>query len=600
MRILLAGKFGRRFASLVLLLTAIASFSLNFSSVRLLYHDSLDWIRQWNGVPPRGTRLIADLPRQMVERYLPVSTNLYYVGIAGETLRPFERSTCLAISWPLLPSGLRFGRARHTNRADMVLTCASVPDYSLTDEGFPLDGYSQVDRTEWNVLWCRNEKLQEVNALRQKGMRKSAEPLQWWREAIGLSFVVLLFLVGWIVGSFLGVLLFVYLFSIVWFCLFQAGWWSAPISLIVAFVVALGLLLCAVNCRSRMYGSRDLGEKGRKCWHLWIVGGLVMLATTVLALSHPYMTPNGLGVVGGRAKLMWLLGRYPVSGFPMEDWELYQSAYPLGHVLLILACYVVGGGCGDWLMQLTGCLFSALLSIWVCRQVRGGCVILWFISLLTTSLWLVMGSQLYSEPLMLLFALVGIDYVVHRRGYNLIGWVLIGASGWIKNEGLLILIASWIGVRVVYGRKLATLKALLLAGLIPVCWHVAVRVCGAKLFDYANPWQVDWTRGIKAFLYTLNYFFLSPWESGFVAYLFCFLLAMGLLRLRKLRKRKEMCFTALVSGILMFVYFYVFSVSRAQDFDWHLESALPRLLCFPILLLARSVVNELDASDRDD
>lgn len=205
MRRLLAGKFGRRFVSLVLLLTAIASFSLNFSSVRLLYHDSLDWIRQWNGVPPRGTRLIADLPRQMVERYLPVSTNLYYVGIAGETLRPFERSTCLAISWPLLPSGLRFGRARHTNRADMVLTCASVPDYSLTDEGFPLDGYSQVDRTEWNVLWCRNEKLQEVNALRQKGMRKSAEPLQWWREAIGLSFVVLLFLVGWIVGSFLGV-----------------------------------------------------------------------------------------------------------------------------------------------------------------------------------------------------------------------------------------------------------------------------------------------------------------------------------------------------------------------------------------------------------
>ena len=251
-------------------------------------------------------------------------------------------------------------------------------------------------------------------------------------------------------------------------------------------------------------------------------------------------------------------------------------------------------------MQLTGCLFSALLSIWVCRQVRGGCVILWLISLLTTSLWLVMGSQLYSEPLMLLFALVGIDYVVHRRGYNLIGWVLIGASGWIKNEGLLILIASWIGVRVVYGRKLATLKALLLAGLIPVCWHVAVRVCGAKLFDYANPWQVDWTRGIKAFLYTLNYFFLSPWESGFVAYLFCFLLAMGLLRLRKLRKRKEMCFTALVSGISMFLYFYVFSVSRAQDFDWHLESALPRLLCFPILLLARSVVNELDASDRDD
>ena len=195
---------------------------------------------------------------------------------------------------------------------------------------------------------------------------------------------------------------------------------------------------------------------------------------------------------------------------------------------------------------------------------------------------------------MLLFALVGIDYVVHRRGYNLIGWVLIGASGWIKNEGLLILIASWIGVRVVYGRKPATLKALLLAGLIPVCWHVAVRVCGAKLFDYANPWQVDWTRGIKAFLYTLNYFFLSPWESGFVAYLFCFLLAMGLLRLRKLRKRKEMCFTALVSGISMFLYFYVFSVSRAQDFDLHLESALPRLLCFPILLLARSVVNELD------
>ena len=161
---------------------------------------------------------------------------------------------------------------------------------------------------------------------------------------------------------------------------------------------------------------------------------------------------------------------------------------------------------------------------------------------------------------MLLFALVGIDCVVHRRGYNLIGWVLIGASGWIKNEGLLILIASWIGVRVVYGRKPATLKALLLAGLIPVCWHVAVRVCGAKLFDYANPWQVDWTRGIKAFLYTLNYFFLSPWESGFVAYLFCFLLAMGLLRLRKLRKRKEMCFTALVSGISMFLYFYVFSV----------------------------------------
>ena len=76
---------------------------------------------------------------------------------------------------------------------------------------------------------------------------------------------------------------------------------------------------------------------------------------------------------------------------------------------------------------------------------------------------LLMASYFYPEPLMLLLLLIGTETVLRTRNI-ILGWLLIGACGWFKNEGILYLPVLWLTVRAISGKRRGSFIGLLLGG----------------------------------------------------------------------------------------------------------------------------------------
>ena len=100
-------------------------------------------------------------------------------------------------------------------------------------------------------------------------------------------------------------------------------------------------------------------------------------------------------------------------------------------------------------------------------------------------------------------------------------------------------------------------------------------------------------------VFALKEVFACPWQSAVVWPL---ALALGLALLARRMKRRDTAFVPsgfiaalLVAAFSLGAFVFVFSLSRAPDFAWHLCTAMPRLLWIPTLLLALEILR-LDAS----
>ena len=176
-----------------------------------------------------------------------------------------------------------------------------------------------------------------------------------------------------------------------------------------------------------------------------------------------------------------------------------------------------------------------------------------------------------------------------RRGDNdLWGWLLLGAAGWFKNEGILILPACWVAVRVFHGRVSASIMWLLAGLALPVAWHVGCRLAGGGVYDFAPIWEPDRQHAFAATQYVFRLAFVEPWRYGFIWPL---AVLGGILTIwrcfrkdnRVLRTFAEACLAAILLAV---AFVGIFSLSRAGDFEWHLNS-MERLLWLPSLLLVR-------------
>jgi hypothetical protein len=160
---------------------------------------------------------------------------------------------------------------------------------------------------------------------------------------------------------------------------------------------------------------------------------------------------------------------------------------------------------------------------------------------------------------------------------------LLGAAGWFKNEGLLLLPVFWVAMRLLRGRSAASFKGLLAGLALPVAWHIGCRLAGGGLYDFAPLWRPDWGRAWLALGRVGRLAFLEPWRFGFV---------FPLAALAWLAPRLRTRVFGVVNGaaVLMLLAFAgIFALSRAGDFDWHLGS-MERLLWTPALLLMRELL----------
>ena len=332
-----------------------------------------------------------------------------------------------------------------------------------------------------------------------------------------------------------------------------------------------------------------------------------MLAAAA-ALTHTFMAPTGLGVHGGKAKLFYLAGGIPGGFFTDPAFSSYQPAYPPGFALLTLLSYWVSGGCGEWLTQLVP-VFAAAAALWL--TAGGGAVsriaALWILAAFLNQQTLQMATLYYAEPFVALLVLLGWKRLQENRTDRR-GWVLIGAAGFFKTEGLILLSVAWTvymvceircskGTREAINVFRSGVGRFAAAAAAPAAWHIVCRLAGAMFYDYAPVWSPDWSKFRLALGYLLKLAFLEPWRYGFAYSVAALVLALPLIcRKPHWHPPSGLRAAAIAALVCLATFAFVYSLSLAPNFDWHLRTSAARLLWVPSLPILASFCTALSKS----
>lgn len=201
------------------------------------------------------------------------------------------------------------------------------------------------------------------------------------------------------------------------------------------------------------------------------------------AMSHGLLTPNGLGVQAGKAKLLLLAGGVPEGFWSDPRYAVYQPSYPPGLTLLSAAFFLLAGTFGDWLVQLLEPAAMALVFWVLSARTEDRLQLVCLASFLLCPTAQRLASGFYAEPFVLLCVAAGMSRVCAKGGR--VGWLVVGCAGLFRHEGLLLAVGLWCGLRLTDGKiSLSDVADLVLAMLPGLAWQVFVWSRGAGLFDY--------------------------------------------------------------------------------------------------------------------
>lgn len=536
-----------------------------------------DFVRQ--GFSHSG--LLFGATRSAASAYLPPDASVFLVhkpkSAGGSELR-FRQ---LMLAWLQCPEPVRFGEK--PGDADCIF--AEADTFSPETDGDGLPSHIPVFEEYGWRLWVRHILSPPTES------EKAARTIPVHRELPGTFGVIGLAVLGAVLwrrwDGALAALLFL---SAGTGLLLLLG---LPIRVpAVSVLSALTLLLLFLTRRAGAVvrpATENPGGGGAEpggCRIPMVVAAGVALFFTALvawmALSHNFSSPASIGVFGGRAKLFYLAG-IPPGLFTDPAYRFLEPSYPPGSALLFLASYGFSGCCGERLPQLFSALAMGLVLFRLLLAARHSpglaCWILAFFLCPTT---LLLATQGYAEPFVLLCLLSGWERT--RDGADDIpAWILAGAAGWFKNEGLLYFLLLWGCTCISGGPKAASLRSLAAGILLPGAWFIGSRLLGAEIQDYAPVWTWNPARGWEAVLAVLSWGFGDAWRFAFVFPVFSAGLLFRLFfRVSPLPHGSRVLF--LFSVLCLPAFVLIYGWSTAPDFFWHLISSLDRLLWTPALI----------------
>ena len=243
----------------------------------------------------------------------------------------------------------------------------------------------------------------------------------------------------------------------------------------------------------------------------------IFAALAALAVAQPLLPPNGLGVYGGKAKLLYLLRGFPADFWTARAFAVFQPAYPPGLALLAWLVDVLAGGCGERLVQLLvpAALALVFLELTVDAPSRRRLAAAALVVLAPVALDLAAGF--YAEPFAVLCLACGLHAVT--CGFRTEGALLAGAAAMFRPEGgllalVFVTLLTWPRLRCCRG------TIVLAAVTLPMlCWQLGCRLTGARLEDLVLTGVHDWRRCV-AFAAALGIAALQFWTTGGALLLF--------------------------------------------------------------------------------
>ena len=558
------------------------------------------------------TRLSSE--RAMAAAHLTSGANLHIVVSPSPGAVSEERARWQEMVWLTMPTpptrGTEFDSVPDT--ADFVLAPdgnGHIPDCCPPDRWRKVDSCHETARG----LWVRIGRTPPLTVSRNQCLALLSPA----RELVGITPLFLLAGECLLVGGFFGLVAGLTSFSALMFLPPAFGFAPGPAFVFgTAGLVVAGCYFFGRACPRTRCRRRD----ANRTFDIAIAAALFVFLG-FLSLSHPLLVPNGLAVVGGKAKL-WLLGAgLPVGWFSDDSWSLLVPAYPPGAATLVLSCFAVCGGCGEWLTQLIGCAAMAFAFLAaVSSSCRGRTTriagTIWLLALFLHPVALKMGTQLYPDSMSTLCIVAGWNLLwIGTERRRRLAWISLGLAGWFKNEGLLFAVLIWLvwiiagarqeqdqpcqttGRHSVWREVVKSFPMLAIGLALPLSWQIGIHSSSGRLPGYAPLWKPDFHQMVVAFKLELQTILFRPWHDGlpFLAALLIFLLQHRVAKGRRQTKSRvgdcptastvEVFSAALFAICCLAVFPWIYGCSRAPDFEWHLLSSLTRLTWTPALVL---------------
>lgn len=213
------------------------------------------------------------------------------------------------------------------------------------------------------------------------------------------------------------------------------------------------------------------------------IGGCPLVASIAVAtflafvaLSHPLLAPNGLGVYGGKAKLLFECGGVPDGFWASTQYAVLQPSYPPGLTALAYLHFALSGGCGDRLVQMLAVFAMLSLCISLLQKSNRAADALPVVPYCLSPVAVRMSAGFYAEPFAALMLVVG--WIMLRRGKSLRGAAVMGLAGLFRLEAAFVAIAFAAGHCMLRGGFGEKLRVLLLAALPGFAWHIVCKALG--------------------------------------------------------------------------------------------------------------------------
>ena len=311
-----------RIRNVVFLVLAFATLFCSITPLMRLLRNGYSMAASWQG----GFRSVGeyvDAARRMTMRSLSHGKTIAYCCQRKTRLLPVERSRILAMSWATAPNPVLYGPVQEIMLADSIVCSAYEP---TSEQLLKEHGYVISDAAGGLCLWNKDG---VANGL--KGDASFSVT-----EAIAVLAFFLLLLSLYRLGGWDGVAIGLGAVSVIEFLLATVlglvHWWSALLVAVLALLLAFWARSRAVIRRhvSNVYGVASCGAGGfarRYCLAAFVI---VLLVYSAVALTHTFVAPNGLGTVGGKAKLLFL-----ADGFPFGFFAIFGLHLTNPHILQV-------------------------------------------------------------------------------------------------------------------------------------------------------------------------------------------------------------------------------------------------------------------------
>ena len=312
--------------------------------------------------------------------------NLALLCDSAEDISPIDRSRLIAVSWERAHGAVSIVDASSSLKSvDCVLS--SNWHSSSAGEKLKAGGFSVASTNEFVKTWVRKD-----------GVRRET----------GDS--------GRVVDA-----------SLPRGCEWMGESWLVPCVSVTREISALAVeLAMCILALWLVHGLRGVG------WSALALAVVVAVALGTVALSHPLLPPNGLGVYGGKAKLLYECGGFPEAFMQSPGGKVLQPSYPPGLVLLAYLHFALSGGCGDRLVQMLGVFAMAGVCLSLLRKSSGLRDALPVLLFCLCPVAVRMSAGFYAEPFAALMLLTG--WSVAGRGRRIAGAFVMGLAGSFRPE----------------------------------------------------------------------------------------------------------------------------------------------------------------------